>query len=61
MRLRLAALVEQVIGVGIGLSFRAGDRARVFLEARYHHVFGDEFEGRAANGQYVPITLAVEF
>lgn len=63
--------VEQVIGSrdatdwglqgGIGLSFRAGDRARLFLEARYHYIFGDEFEGRAANGQYIPITLGVEF
>jgi Outer membrane protein beta-barrel domain len=63
--------VEQVIGSrdatdwglqgGVGLSFRTGDHTRFFLEARYHYIFGDAFEGRAADGQYVPITLGVEF
>lgn len=63
--------VEQVIGSrdatdwglqgGLGISFRASDSTRLFVEARYHYIFGDEFEGRAANGQYIPITLGLEF
>lgn len=63
--------VDQVIGSrdatdwglqgGIGLSFKASEGVRLFLEARYHYIFGDEFDGRAANGQYIPITLGVEF
>lgn len=46
---------------GAGMSFRVTDGARLFLEARYHYVFGDDFEGSRANGQYIPITLGVEF
>lgn len=46
---------------GAGMSFRATDSVRLFVEARYHYVFGDEFEGLKANGQYIPITLGVEF
>lgn len=46
---------------GAGMSFRISDGARLFLEARYHYVFGDDFGGQKANGQYIPITLGVEF
>lgn len=46
---------------GAGVSFRVTEGARLFLEARYHYVFGDDFGGRKANGQYIPITLGVEF
>jgi opacity protein-like surface antigen len=63
--------VEQVIGSrdatdwglqgGLGFSFRAGDQLRLFVEARYHYVFGDEFDGRAADGQYIPVIVGIEF
>ncbi len=46
---------------GVGASFRVSRGARLFLEARYQHVFGDDIGGRRANGQYVPISLGVEF
>jgi len=46
---------------GAGVSFPLSDGARLFLEARYQHVFGDDFGGRRATGKYLPVSLGVEF
>jgi opacity protein-like surface antigen len=46
---------------GVGMSFRVTGSARLFLEARYHYVWGDELGGRRANGQYIPISVGVRF
>jgi hypothetical protein len=39
---------------------------RLYLEARYHYIFGPSFTAadgrkRSADGQYVPITLGIRF
>ncbi|MBZ4397558.1 outer membrane beta-barrel protein [Myxococcus sp. MISCRS1] len=55
------------IGVngGVGLTYRLYGTVRVYLEARYHHIFGPEYQtatgARRANGQYLPINLGLRF
>jgi opacity protein-like surface antigen len=51
-------------GVGGGISF--GGAARFFIEARYHYVWGNEFEApngttRNSSASYFPITFGVKF
>lgn len=51
--------------VGAGLTLRAGDDLTLFVEARYHQVWGDEFQTpsgpRRANARFVPITVGLRF
>src|SRR5262245_30155123 len=52
--------------VGAGISFKAGESARIYVESRYHYIFGDEFRlptggTQKATGQYLPLTVGVRF
>ncbi len=53
------------LSVGAGLTLRAGDDVTLFVEARYHQVWGDEFQTPAgpqrANARFVPITVGLRF
>ena len=57
---------------GIGVGVRLAESAELFIEARYHYVWGPEIEPgigpqptaagpRTVNGQYLPITIGVKF
>ncbi|MCP3161865.1 outer membrane beta-barrel protein [Myxococcus qinghaiensis] len=50
---------------GVGVSYRIYGPMRVYLEARYHYIFGPEYStptgSRRANGQYLPINLGLRF
>jgi hypothetical protein len=54
------------LDAGVGLAFGVGGPVRVYLEARYHYIFGPTFtaaggQERTADGQYLPITLGARF
>ena len=60
------------IDVGGGVSFRVTDRASVFVEARWHYIWGPEYGPSVqplgvtgitgkANAQFFPITVGVRF
>ncbi len=53
------------VNVGAGMTLRAGDDVTVFLEARFHQVWGDEFQTptgpRKANAQFFPVTVGLRF
>lgn len=68
--------VEQVLGTrsstdwglngGAGITLRLGYAVKLFLEGRYHYIFGPEFtdaggQRRNANGQYVPVMFGLRF
>jgi opacity protein-like surface antigen len=67
--------VDQIVGersstdfgmnLGAGVNFQLGESAAVFVEARYHYIWGPTVEGdtenRKANGQFFPITFGVRF
>jgi opacity protein-like surface antigen len=71
----VGAPVEHVVGarsrwafgldVGAGMQFQVTRSAHVFLESRYHYVFGPSFDtptgSQKATGQYVPISLGIRF
>jgi hypothetical protein len=65
----LAARSSTDFGIngGVGAYLMLGQSPmRVYLEARYHFIFGPDFkdpsgEARAANGQYIPIVLGLAF
>jgi opacity protein-like surface antigen len=51
---------------GVGVTFALAPPVRLYLEARYHYIFGPSFTAadgrkRSADGQYVPITLGIRF
>ena len=51
---------------GIGFTLPVAQTTRLYLEARYHYIWGPTFTSASgatahANGQYVPITLGVRF
>jgi opacity protein-like surface antigen len=50
---------------GIGLSLRVASGLKLYLEGRYHYIFGPEFteggEGGRANGEYIPVMLGLRF
>jgi hypothetical protein len=61
---------------GGGVSFAVGESASIFVETRYHYIWGPTIEvqtpsvpiagatppeSRKANGQFVPITFGVRF
>jgi opacity protein-like surface antigen len=50
--------------VGVGVSFAVSPPLRLYLEARYHYVFGPSFTDssgtkRNADGQFLPITFGI--
>jgi opacity protein-like surface antigen len=54
------------INVGGGVSFPVGDSASIYIEARYHYIWGSEVTDSAgkaykANGQFFPITGGIRF
>lgn len=54
------------LDAGIGYTFGIAPPVRVYLEVRYHYIFGPTFHDasgseRKADGQYVPITLGIRF
>jgi hypothetical protein len=68
--------VESVLGerstwdwgldAGVGFTFAVAPLVRLYIEARYHYIFGPEFtdasgNDRTADGQYLPITLGLRF
>ncbi len=51
---------------GVGMTFAIAPPLRLYLEARYHYIFGPSYtaangERRAADGQYLPLTLGLRF
>lgn len=67
--------VEQVLGArsstdfglngGVGLTMRVAGGLKLFVEGRYHYIFGPEFEGggesQRADGQYIPLMFGLRF
>jgi hypothetical protein len=54
------------LDVGIGYTFGIAPPARVYLEVRYHYIFGPTFTNSSggsehADGSFIPITLGVRF
>jgi hypothetical protein len=58
------------VSVGGGVGFRVGAEGEIFLETRYHYVWGPEiapnvssstFAGGKANGTYMPVTFGFRF
>lgn len=49
------------INIGAGVSFGIGESSAFYVESRYHYMWGPEFNGQKANGQYVPITFGFRF
>ncbi|WP_164021642.1 outer membrane beta-barrel protein [Pyxidicoccus trucidator] len=51
------------LNAGLGVTYRLYGPIRVYLEARYHYIFGPEFDtpegSRKADGQYLPINLGL--
>ena len=50
---------------GLGFTFAVAPPVRLYVEARYHYIFGPSFNTptgkKSANGQFLPITLGVRF
>jgi opacity protein-like surface antigen len=46
---------------GAGVNVALGESASFYVEGRYHYIWGPEFEGRRATGQFLPITFGVRF
>jgi opacity protein-like surface antigen len=54
------------LDAGVGVTFALSPVTRLYLEARYHYIWGPEFTAQdgskhSANGQYIPLTLGVRF
>ncbi len=51
------------INLGAGVSFRAAEHWRLFIEARWHYIWGPTVQGttQKANGQYIPVTFGFRF
>ena len=54
------------LDAGVGVTFALSPVSRLYLEARYHYVFGPSFTANdgsthKADGQYLPITLGIRF
>jgi hypothetical protein len=51
---------------GAGLTFAVSPPLRLYVEARYHYIWGPTFTGangqrQTANGQYIPVTFGIQF
>lgn len=57
------------IDLGGGVNFRVSDSASVYVEVRYHYIFGKDYtvsgatsaQGFNSSGSYIPITFGVRF
>jgi hypothetical protein len=49
------------INIGAGLTVGMGESALFYVETRWHYMWGPEFNGQKANGQYLPITFGFRF
>lgn len=54
------------LAAGLGITFDIFDDLRLYLEARYHYIFGPEFTAqdgtlRKADGQYIPIMFGLRY
>jgi len=54
------------VDVGAGVTFALSPVTRLYLEARYHYIWGPSFTApdgstRSANGEFVPVTLGIRF
>jgi hypothetical protein len=54
------------LDAGVGVTFAVAPVVRLYLEVRYHYIFGPDFTDstgneRNADGQFLPITLGVRF
>jgi hypothetical protein len=54
------------INLGGGVTFGLGESAELYVESRWHYIWGPEFTDAAgvvrnANGQYVPVTFGFRF
>jgi opacity protein-like surface antigen len=54
------------LDVGVGVTFALSPLTRLYLEARYHYVFGPSYtdasgSSRTLDGQFLPLTLGVRF
>jgi opacity protein-like surface antigen len=54
------------LDAGLGFTFAVAPLVRLYIEARYHYIFGPSFTDangteRSADGQYLPLTLGVRF
>jgi len=53
------------LNAGLGLTYSFYGPIRVYLEARYHYIFGPEFDtpegSQNADGQYLPVNLGLRF
>ena len=62
---------ESTTGFGIdfggGITFQASDAVGIYIEARYHYIWGPELKDNSgksygkANGQFLPITFGLRF
>ncbi|XXF77448.1 outer membrane beta-barrel protein [Myxococcaceae bacterium GXIMD 01537] len=63
--LRSKSITNFGLGGGVGVTWRYAGPLQVYLEARYHYIFGPTFETptgpRKADGQYLPVVLGVRF
>jgi hypothetical protein len=54
------------LDAGLGFTFGLSPPARLYLEVRYHYIFGPSFTAsdgskRTADGQLVPLTVGIQF
>jgi opacity protein-like surface antigen len=53
------------LNVAMGMQFQVTRTVHVFLESRYHYVFGPSFDtpsgSQKATGQYLPVTIGARF
>jgi opacity protein-like surface antigen len=53
------------LNAGVGISLRLAEPVRLYVESRYHYLFGSSFSTPAgevrADGQYMPLVLGLRF
>jgi opacity protein-like surface antigen len=53
------------LDAGVGVTFGVAEPVRLYVEARYHYIFGPSFDTpsgeESADGQYLPLVVGVKF
>ncbi|RKH42666.1 outer membrane beta-barrel protein [Corallococcus sicarius] len=54
------------VGGGVGFTVKIDGDLRLYVEGRYHYIFGDSFDlpdgsSSKADGQYIPVTLGIRY